>query len=185
MSPFKKQCLLVKTTWWNMVPFTYFLTMLTFPRLKICMFGLCYGDCFLICESVMISPPVSGSRGVLVRAARWNGGTWHPQTIGGRYVPTATNILWDCNRLRTWAWPCSSWIDPLKMVIFHRFGTEVLWISIQWGMSSSQLVNSIIFRRGRYTTDRERLIIKYTPYMGIYCDWCGDKYNTSIYEHHT
>ena len=130
-------------------------------------------------------PPVSGSRGVLVRAARWNGGTWHPQTIGGRYVPTATNILWDCNRLRTWAWPCSSWIYPLKMVIFHRFGTEVLWISIQWGMSSSQLMNSIIFRRGRYTTDRERLIIKYTPYMGIYCDWCGDKYNTSIYEHHT
>ena len=32
------------------------------------------------------------------------------------------------------------------------FGTWILWLSIQLGMSSYQLTNSIIFQRGRYTT---------------------------------
>ena len=41
---------------------------------------------------------------------------------------------------------------------------HVLWLSIQLGMSSSQLTNSMIFQRGRYTTDQsadDGLVMEY------------------------
>ena len=40
------------------------------------------------------------------------------------------------------------------------FGTWILWLSIQLGMSSSQLTNSIIFQRGRYTTSQTVMWVK-------------------------
>ena len=51
------------------------------------------------------------------------------------------------------------------------FGTLFFWFSIQLGMSSSQLTNSIIFQRGRYTNHQPAYIIRF--YIIIY-------YNSNI-----
>ena len=42
------------------------------------------------------------------------------------------------------------------LVVWNMTG---LWLSIQLGMSSSQLTNSIIFQRGRYTTNQMSIYI--------------------------
>ena len=42
-----------------------------------------------------------------------------------------------------------------------------LWLSIHLGMSSSQLTNSIIFQRSRYTTNQPL----YCPYISMTCPW--------------
>ena len=39
--------------------------------------------------------------------------------------------------------------SPVGLAVWNMAG---LWLSIQFGMSSSQMTNSIIFQRGRYTT---------------------------------
>ena len=41
-----------------------------------------------------------------------------------------------------------------KKMIGWWFGTWILWLSIQLGISSSPLTNSIIFQRGRSTTNQ-------------------------------
>ena len=53
--------------------------------------------------------------------------------------------------------PFSSNKNLMKSLKSHSgwwFGTWIWWLSIQLGMSSSQLTNSIIFQRGRYTTNQ-------------------------------
>ena len=48
-------------------------------------------------------------------------------------------------------------------------GTWILWLSIQLGISSSQLTNSIIFQRGRYTTNQLGLATCSDTFPGFAC----------------
>ena len=75
------------------------------------------------------------------------------------YIGGLSIALFDCWReitiwLVVW-WLGKPWENDGKMVIYivimagWWFGTWILWISIQLGMSSSQLMNSMIFQRGR------------------------------------
>ena len=62
-----------------------------------------------------------------------------------------------------WYWSYwSSWSSqPTHFMAGWWFGTWILWLSIQLGMSSSQLTNSIIFRRGRWLNHQPARINHY------------------------
>ena len=73
-------------------------------------------------------------------------------------------------------------MDFIDLYTDWWFGTWLLWLSIQLGMSSSQLTKSIIFQRGRYTTNQMWMIVEDTDpindrlFFAINIGWNIDKW---------
>ena len=102
----------------------------------------------------------------------WSGGGSHPILMMG--------------------WCCSNFETCLMKLIFTWLvvtGRWILWLSIQLGMSSSQLTNSIIFsERWRKTTNQllmEGMFAEVPPALLTRAGWCGFVWaqNVSIESH--
>ena len=85
-----------------------------------------------------------------VRCPGAPGGSWW-LVVTGRWLDLINGSGWDFIYLH---------MDLIDLYTGWWFGTWLLWLSIQLGMSSSQLTNSIIFQRGRYTTNQMWMIVE-------------------------